>query len=104
MLRSQYFLQENLKLNLHPDKVSISNIVSGVDFLGWVHFFKHRVLRTATKRRMLNTIRAKEGKKEVVQSYLGLLSHGSAQKLKQKVAVMEEKVNGAKFDFFKGIL
>src|SRR3989344_1342327 len=46
------FLQEKLKLNLHPDKVFIKTLSSGVDFLGWVHFTDHRVLRTATKRRM----------------------------------------------------
>src|SRR5258708_17319451 len=31
------FLQEHLKLDLHPDKVSIRTINSGIDFLGWVH-------------------------------------------------------------------
>src|SRR3990167_7132742 len=43
------FLRDRLKLQLHPDKVSIKTFASGVDFLGWVHFPDHRVLRTATK-------------------------------------------------------
>src|SRR3989344_4267755 len=43
------FLSESLKLSLHPDKVFIKTIASGMDFLGWVHFPYHRVLRTATK-------------------------------------------------------
>ncbi len=83
------FLQEKLKLQLHPDKVSIATLASGVDFLGWVHFPNHRVLRTVTKRRMFRNIREKEGKKEAVQSYLGLLSHGNAFELGKQVGLME---------------
>jgi len=48
------FLEKELKLQMHPGKVYIKTIASGVDFLGWVSFPKHRVLRTSTKRRMLN--------------------------------------------------
>jgi len=78
------FLQEKLKLNLHPDKVFIKTLSSGVDFLGWVHFTDHRVLRTATKRRMLKRL-AENPSAERVQSYLGLLSHGNANKLRDKI-------------------
>lgn len=78
------FLENHLKLNMHPDKVFIKTISSGVDFLGWVHFPKHRVLRTATKRRMFRNI--KENKKlETISSYLGMLSHGNGFKLKNKI-------------------
>ena len=75
------FLETRLKLKLHPDKVFIKTASSGVDFLGWVHFPDHRILRTVTKRRMFNNIKAKEDKKETIQSYLGLLKHGNANKL-----------------------
>ena len=81
------FLKEKLKLNLHPDKVFIKTFVSGVDFLGWVHFPDHRVLRTATKRRMFRNL-AKNIKKEVVNSYLGLLKHGNAKQLQKKIRIM----------------
>lgn len=74
------FLESKLKLNLHPDKVSIKTITSGVDFLGWVHFPRHRVLRTSTKKRMLKNVKD-SSKLEIVQSYLGLLKHGNAKKL-----------------------
>jgi len=84
------FLRDRLKLKLHPDKVSISTLASGVDFLGWVHFPDHRVLRAATKRRMFRTIEQKDGKKETVQSYLGLLSHGNTRQLQQEVAALYE--------------
>ena len=80
----QTFLQTNLKLSLHPDKVFISTIASGVDFLGWVHFPDHRVLRTKTKQRMFRNIRL-SGEENVVQSYLGLIRHGNTAKLRERV-------------------
>lgn len=81
------FLEIRLKLLLHPDKVFIKTLVSGVDFLGWVHFPDHRIVRTITKRRMLKHIRQTEGKKETVQSCLGLLSHGNAKKLSNSISM-----------------
>lgn len=77
------FLSDNLKLQLHPDKVFIKTIASGVDFLGWVNFPDHMVLRNNTKRRMLRNIMQKGGKFETVQSYLGLIKHGNAAKIKK---------------------
>lgn len=79
------FLWNNLRLKLHPYKISIRTIASGNDFLGWVHFSDHRILRTVTKRRMFKNIRLKQGDKDTVQSYLGLLKHGNARILKDKV-------------------
>ena len=81
----EVFLCDQLKLQLHPDKVSITTVASGIDFLGWVHFPNHRVLRTATKRRMLRRTHGLQKEDAVVQSYLGLLSHGNAEKLARVV-------------------
>lgn len=75
------FLQLKLGLKLHPNKVSIKTIGSGMDFLGWVHFPNHRVLRTATKKRMWRKLEKLENDFNVLNSYLGLLSHGNARKL-----------------------
>ncbi len=47
--RIRRFLERDLQLSLHPNKVSITSLSSGIDFLGWVHFPRHHVLRTATK-------------------------------------------------------
>lgn len=77
------FLQSRLALSLHPDKVFIKTLSSGVDFLGWVHFTDHRVLRTSTKKRMLKRTTSAEKNDPTVQSYFGLLSHGNAEKLRQ---------------------
>jgi len=81
------FLENNLKLSLHPDKVFIQTFSSGVDFLGWVNFSNHRTLRTVTKRRMLKNLR-NNPKPETVQSYLGLLSHGNTWKLRNEIKVV----------------
>lgn len=79
------FLGEKLSLSLHPDKVFIKTAASGVDFLGWVHFPYYRGIRTTTKKRMFKKIKDSQGKPEVVQSYLGLLSHGNSWILQTRI-------------------
>lgn len=78
------FLERQLKLTLHPNKVFIKTLASGVDFLGWVHFPHHRIPRTTTKRRMLRHTRQSQNK-ETVCSYLGLLSHGNTYNLRSTI-------------------
>lgn len=78
------FLNDKLKLILHPNKVFIKTLNSGLDFLGWVNFFNHRLLRTKTKRRMFKKI-LDNPKKETINSYLGLIRHGNTWKIKQKI-------------------
>jgi len=79
------FLGETLKLRLHPNKVFIRTISSGVDFLGWVHFPDHRILRTTARKKMFRMLSLGESKPARIQSYLGLLSHGNAKKLSKQV-------------------
>lgn len=76
----QTFLSSNLKMELHPNKLFLKTFSSGVDFLGWVHFPDHRVLRSATKRRMFRNLQQNKSR-ESLESYLGLLKHGNTQKL-----------------------
>ncbi len=78
------FLKDELKLSLHPDKLFIKRLSMGIDFLGWVHFHHHRVLRTATKRRMFKKLK-EDDSKETLTSYLGLLKHGNTYKLVRKI-------------------
>lgn len=85
LLLMQEFLRDKLKLFIHPNKVSIRTIASGIDFLGWVHFPHHQVLRTTTKKRMFKKIHDSGQRPETVQSYLGLLKHGNSWKLQQKI-------------------
>jgi len=78
------FLANNLKLTLHPTKVLVKTFSSGIDFLGWVHFFNHRVLRTVTKKRMFTKIK-EQPIPTIINSYLGLLKHGHAFKLQERI-------------------
>ena len=91
------FLREELKLQMHPDKVFLKTISSGVDFLGMVNFFDHRVLRTATKRRMFRKIGKKkiELEREIIskeefnqslQAYFGVLGHCCGYKIEKEMA------------------
>ncbi|OGN33128.1 MAG: hypothetical protein A3F98_03155 [Candidatus Yanofskybacteria bacterium RIFCSPLOWO2_12_FULL_41_8] len=76
------FLSEELQLKLHPNKIFIKTLFFGVDFLGWVHFPDHRVLRTATKRRMISKLKTNRSR-ETLSSYLGLLKHGNSYKIRK---------------------
>ncbi|MBI4136113.1 MAG: group II intron reverse transcriptase domain-containing protein [Candidatus Vogelbacteria bacterium] len=78
------FLTEKLKLALHPDKIVLKTISSGLDFLGWVHFTDHRVLRTMMRRRMLARLKGNQSP-ETLNSYLGLIRHGNTYKLEGKL-------------------
>jgi retron-type reverse transcriptase len=79
------YLQSNLRLAMHPDKIILKTFASGVDFLGWTHFLDHRVLRKTTERRMFKRIAEQSGK-ATLRSYLGLLSHGNTCGLRGLIA------------------
>ena len=78
------YLADELKLMLHPDKVFIQTLSSGMDYLGWVNFPDYRVLRTATKKRMLKAL-GNNPSSETLASYLGLLKHGNTYKIRQNI-------------------
>ncbi len=85
VLRCQrQFLFEKLALRLHPHKVSIATLASGVDFLGWVHFPTHRVLRTKTHHRLL-----KKYSLENKSSYISMLSHGNTHAVQRQLETFD---------------
>lgn len=86
------FLQENLKLDLHPHKVEIRSVRQGIDFLGYVILPHLVVLRTRTKRRIIRKIKmiytnvqegviSKETFHGVLTSYLGVVSHARVKEM-----------------------
>ena len=90
------FLHRELKLELHPNKIFIKTVASGVDFLGMVNFSDYRVLRTKTKRRMIKKINKKreaqqnnliseESFNQSLQSYLGMLKHCNGHKIEKRL-------------------
>lgn len=70
------FLQERLLLKIHPKKLILKTYASGIDFLGYVSFPHHRVIRTKTKRRMFRRINKKN-----LSSYSGILKHCRSRNL-----------------------
>jgi retron-type reverse transcriptase len=86
------FLLEKLKLDLHPNKVSIRKARQGIDFLGYVVLPHRKVVRLKTKRRILRKIvetqkqfkignLTKETFKQITASYKGVLSHGKNKRV-----------------------
>lgn len=86
------FLDSELSLALHPDKVEIRKFNQGIDFLGYIILPHYILLRTKTKRRMMKKLNIKHysllhGKIEPyaynqsLQSYLGLIQHSDSYSL-----------------------
>jgi len=78
------YLQSRLKLMLHPNKVFIEVLSSGVDFLGCVNFQDHRTLRLKTKKRILHKIKNNPNT-ETLNSYFGLIKHGDSSHFKKSI-------------------
>jgi hypothetical protein len=85
------FLHDTLDLELHPKKVTIRKLQWGVDFLGYVVFPHHRLLRAKTKKRILrkfhkrvseykNGVITKQTLEQSLNSYLGVLSHANTHR------------------------
>jgi retron-type reverse transcriptase len=74
--RIDVFLECELTLRLHPDKITVRTWTQGVDFLGYVLLPHATILRQKTARRML--MRATI---ENAPSYLGLCRHADAFEL-----------------------
>ena len=83
------WLKERLSLELHDCKVSFKKWHSGIDFLGYVSFSFHRVLRTRTKKRIFRKLRA-----DNASSYLAILKqcrgHGIAKKVVRHLELMNK--------------
>ncbi|EKD57079.1 MAG: hypothetical protein ACD_58C00007G0001 [uncultured bacterium] len=83
------FLKSELKLTLHPNKITINKLRRGIDFLGYVILPHYIILRTKTKKRMLKRVSDKN-----LASYLGLLKHCSGY----KIIKMIEKITQIRYD------
>lgn len=76
----EFFVQCQLALKLHPDKIIIRKLSRGIDFLGYVVLPYCRTLRTKTKKRMIKRLNSNN-----LPSYLGLLEHCNGYKLEQRI-------------------
>lgn len=95
----KHFLEEKLKLDLHPQKIVIKTWRQGVDFLGYVSFPHFTILRTKTKRRIIRKIKRnlEKLKKDPAyenffnqshQSYLGILHHCRGYNIRKRIKVL----------------
>lgn len=75
--RIEQFLSVDRKLVIHPHKTTLRKWHQGIDFLGYVSFPTHRVLRTRTRRRMLRRLAPRNA-----SSYFGMTTHARALLLK----------------------
>jgi len=82
------FLTDNLKLTMHPKKVFLKTLASGVDFLGWIQFTDHRILRTSTKQRMVRKITEKNILASRI-AYLALLKHGNTYNVSKRAKLVD---------------
>ena len=72
------FLNNRLKMQLHPNKVTVRTWEQGVDFLGYVLLPHATVLRTKTAKRIL-----KRATQENLSSYSGVCQHANAYELER---------------------
>jgi len=90
------FLHDRLALALHPNKIFIKKLHHGIDFLGYVFFNHHRIVRAKTRRRMFKKFKEKiaafragaiseDALTASLQSYLGVLSHADALQLSEEL-------------------
>ena len=89
------FLHDRLQVDIHPNKIVFRKWHQGFDFLGYVHFPHHKLVRTKTVRRMFRKLAIRhagaeddtsQGKLEQAkQSYLGILSHARGKKFARDI-------------------
>ncbi len=79
------FLETELNLSLHQDKIIIRKYHQGIDFLGYVVLPYHIVLRAKTRRRILKRIKNNNLSLQSINSYLGILKHCRGYKIKKEI-------------------
>jgi hypothetical protein len=85
IVQIQFFLDCKLSLKLHPNKIIIRKLCSGIDFLGYIILPHYIVPRSRTVRRIFRNL-AKKVKSDPqkadasLQSNLGYLAHANAHK------------------------
>ncbi|MDQ1282100.1 MAG: RNA-directed polymerase, partial [Patescibacteria group bacterium] len=77
-LKLKSFCSEILKLETHKEE--IKTLYSGVDFLGWKQFEKHRILREKTRKNIINKYNNSNK-----HSYDGLMKWGNTKKIYDKI-------------------
>ena len=91
------FLKHNLKLELHPNKISLRKHSWGIDFVGYVAYPHHslprrKTLKRITKRLQKTTTKEPDKVYASLQSYLGYLKHTDSYIAGLKLREIAQKV------------
>ncbi len=82
------YLTDNLKLEIHPQKIIFRKLSWGIDFCGYVVLPHYILPRTRTRRRIINRVERTVPSSQSMQSYLGYFNHASAHRLKNELMNM----------------
>jgi retron-type reverse transcriptase len=88
-----HFLKERLLLDIHPQKVQLRKISTGIDFLGYVVRPHVKTVRNSTRRRIVRKVglarkavlggeMSRDTYNAIVESYKGVVSHAREGKLR----------------------
>ncbi len=85
------FLKDELKLQIHPNKVSLRKLSRGIDFVGYVALPHYQLPRQKTVKRILEKINLgnQEELKKALPSYLGYLNHVNARNLMTEIGRLD---------------
>ena len=84
------FLKNELKLLIHPNKISLRKFSQGIDFVGYIALPHHSLPRKSTVKRIFRTLNQEVNSNSpkvdaMLSSYLGYLGHANAHSLAQKL-------------------
>jgi hypothetical protein len=74
------FLEQELLLTVHPRKTTLRGWHQGIDFLGYVSFPHHRIVRVKTKKRLLKRLSLRNA-----TSYFGVAYHAKSWHLEERM-------------------
>lgn len=94
--RIQLFLKDKLKIQMHPNKITVTKFSHGIDYLGYVLFPYFTLVRKRTRQRALRKINekillyrqgeiSKDKLHATLMAYLGVFSHANAYRFSEKL-------------------
>ncbi len=85
------YLSENLKLQVKENYQVFPVASRGIDFLGYIHYHTHTLLRKTIKKRFARKV-SKGASRESLASYLGWAKHADCKNLVKKLIPDYEKI------------
>ena len=80
------FLKNKLDLELHFKKANVFPAEKGIDFLGYLIFKTHRLLRKSTVKRFIKRVKQKRLKEQSLQSWFSYACFGNSWLLRHDLS------------------